>query len=257
MARGLLVTALITFVVCYSAICIGLYFFQRSFIYYPLPFQNLRASETLLLNNAGGIFKASAREEGHPDALLFFGGNGEDVTLSLLRYAEAFPQHDIYMLHYRGYGNSTGQPTEKILSEDAASLYDYVSARHTGITLAGRSLGSGLAIRLANRPGVKKLILITPYDSILSLAKRRFPLFPVEYILKDRYESVKYAPDVKAPTTLLAADSDEVIPLEHTQALLQAFKPGIAHLKVVNHTDHVSIGDDPDYFRLMSAPPNL
>ena len=114
------------------------------------------------------------------------------------------------MLHYRGFSGSSGEPSEAALHQDAELLYEFVKAKHGNITVMGRSLGSGLAIRLAAIKAIEKLVLITPYDSILNLAKQRFPYLPVEWMLFDRFESWRYAPQVKAPTVILATDADQV-----------------------------------------------
>lgn len=242
---------LFTTVLAYLAVCLALFFGQRSFIYHPTHSNGEIPSRTTSMAVAGATLKISVRENDSQNALIYFGGNAEDVAHSLASFEKAFPNHAIYMLHYRGYSGSTGEPSENALHEDAQKLYDMVKTKHNKIWVIGRSLGSGVAIHLAALHEVSKLILITPYDSILNLAKQQFPYFPVSLILSDRFESWKYAPQVKAPTVILAADGDQVIPSGNTKILFAAFSQGIADLKIIQNVDHYSIVTTPDYFHLM------
>jgi hypothetical protein len=87
---------------------------------------------------------------------------------------------------------------------------------------------------------VHSVVLITPYDSILAIAKRRFRAVPVEYVLRHRFESVKYAPSLKAPTYVLRAASDDVVPHSHTDILVS--KLGRLHLdEMIPDSDHMNI----------------
>jgi pimeloyl-ACP methyl ester carboxylesterase len=179
--------------------------------------------------------------------LVYFGGNGEDVSANLDAFSRAFPQHAIYLLHYRGYGGSSGKPSEGDLQADAQALFDKVAAEHSEVAVIGRSLGSGIAVRLATQRPVARLVLVTPYDSIQELAAQQFPYFPVRWLLTDKFESWRHAPQVRAPTLLLAAEFDEVIPRASTQRLSESFAPGIATLVVLPGAGHNTIGNSPQY----------
>jgi pimeloyl-ACP methyl ester carboxylesterase len=87
---------------------------------------------------------------------------------------------------------------------------------------------------------------VTPYDSLVAIATSRFPYLPVGWLLRDRYESDRHAARVGAPTLLIAADRDEVIPRASTERLLARFKPGVATLRVVAG-DHNSVSEQPEY----------
>lgn len=186
-------------------------------------------------------------------ALVYFGGNAEDVSLSLAAFAQAFPESAVFMLHYRGYGGSTGKPSEEANLRDAFLLIAAVRAKFSDVTVIGRSLGSGIAVQLAARSTVDRLVLITPYDSIANLAAAAYPFVPARALLLDRYESVKYAPDVRVPTTLVVAEHDEVIPRKNTNNLAMHFKPGIARVVVLQGVGHNTIRSADDYFRVLSS----
>jgi pimeloyl-ACP methyl ester carboxylesterase len=193
------------------------------------------------------------REHEGPNALLYFGGNAEDVSVNLPDFAERFPNHALYLMHYRGYGGSEGKPSETAIMEDAFALFDEVAQKHAQITVAGRSLGTGVAVRLAAKRPVSRVALVTPYDSIEYVAKRAFPYVPVRWLLKDKYESWRYAPQISAPTLILMADADEVIPAESTERLHALFREGVARLLVIPDTRHNSIAYSDTYQDALTA----
>ena len=187
------------------------------------------------------------------DAVVYFGGNAEDVNFSLPGLAAAFPEHAIYLMHYRGYGGSSGKPSEEALVADALVLFDKVSTEHPNVVLIGRSLGSGIAVHLASLRPVARLVLVTPYDSLVEMAAKQFPYLPIRWILLDKYESWKYAAQVTAPTLIVAAERDKVIPRTSTEALYARFHTGVAALRVVAGASHNTISESPEYALLLKG----
>lgn len=235
----------------YLALCAALFVFQRALIYYPQPLA-VDAPETLLtLPVDDAQILVSVRAHDGPHALIYFGGNAEDVSRSLPEFAQAFPDHALYLMHYRGYGGSSGSPSEEAIARDAMTLFDRVYAEHPQIAVVGRSLGSGVAVRLASTRPATKLLLITPYNSLEELAARQFRWFPVKWLLKDKFESWRYAEHITVPTRLIAAEHDEVIPGASTRRLYSHFLPGMASLQVIKGTGHNSIGNSAEYLKAM------
>lgn len=225
----------------YVALCVVMFLFQRSLLYFPPQGQGLAPEGEWMLNDGEVTVKVPVREHEGSRAIIYFGGNGEDVSWALREFAHIFPKHALYFMHYRGYCGSTGSPSEVAIQADAKRLFELVSTKHSQVTLVGRSLGTGVAIRLAAEQQVERLILITPYDSIVNIASSRFPLLPVRLLLLDRYDSARYAPLVTAPTRIIAAENDEVIPLRNTQSLFDLFQPGVATMQVIPGAGHNSI----------------
>lgn len=184
-----------------------------------------------------------------PDAVVYFGGNAEDVSLNLPDFRAAFPGQALFLMHYRGYGGSAGSPSEEGLFADGVALLDSVLAAHRRVTLIGRSLGSGVAVRLAAARPVSRLVLVTPYDSILGVAQERFAWFPVRWLLRDKYESWRYAPSISAPVLLLAAEHDEVISRASTELLRTRFRLGNAEYLVIPDTGHNTISQSATYWK--------
>jgi pimeloyl-ACP methyl ester carboxylesterase len=240
-------------IAAYLAACLALFLFQRSLMYFPPQTAALPAPRIWKLAVSGAEVNISERPLQGQKALIYLGGNGEDISASLPLLERAFPGHALYLLHYRGYTGSSGTPTEEALVSDALSLFDRVAAEHRDVTVIGRSLGTGVALQVASSRNVSHLILVTPYDSLQELAVKQFPYFPVRWLLKDKYESWRYARQVSAPTLILAAQYDEVIPAWSTQLLLSRFAKGIASMKVVNGADHNSISQDDSYISLLQS----
>jgi len=238
-------------VALYLTACAALFLFQRALIYYPQP-RDAGSSATLLtLPVDDARVLVSIRPHAGPKALIYFGGNAEDVSRSLPMFAQALPDHALYFMHYRGYGGSSGSPSEEALARDAMALFDKVYADHAQITLVGRSLGSGVAVRLASVRPAAKLLLVTPYNSLVELAARQFRWFPVRWLLTDKFESWRYAEHIVVPTHLIAAADDEVIPPASTRRLYSHFPKSVATLQVIPGTGHNAISDNPDYLKAL------
>jgi len=160
------------------------------------------------------------------DAIIYFGGNAENVAYTTMPFSNTFKEHTLYFVNYRGYGGSSGEPTEQGIYRDALSLYDQIKPHHKKINIIGRSLGSGVATYLASKRQINRLVLVTPFDSILSVAQEKFPIYPMKILLKDPYNSISRVPKITAEKTLIIrGGKDKVIPPIHTQKLSDAFKP--------------------------------
>jgi dienelactone hydrolase len=179
----------------------------------------------------------------HP-AVVYFGGRSEEVSWVVRDAGKLFPDMAVLAVNYRGYGESHGDPAETHIVEDGCMLFDWMAARaHVDarrIAVVGRSLGSGVAVQVAKERPVHSVVLITPYDSILAIAKRKFRVMPIEYMLRHRFESIKYAPALKAPTYVLRAAFDDVVPHSHTDQLVAKLAQ-LCGDDVVPGSDHMNI----------------
>jgi pimeloyl-ACP methyl ester carboxylesterase len=113
----------------YAALCLALFLGQRSFLYYPQA-KSAAGDNTLTLNTDGERVLVTTRPRPGSDAVIYFGGNAEDVSRSLPTLKSAFPERSLYALNYRGYGGSTGKPSEPALIADALTLFDRVHIEH-------------------------------------------------------------------------------------------------------------------------------
>lgn len=237
----------------YAAVCMVLFATQRSMIYYPQPGAAESPDNTLTFPVQGATLHVSVRAHHGAKALIYFGGNAEDVSLSLPAFSAAFPDRALFLLHYRGYGGSSGKPSEEAIHRDALALFDRVHAEYSNIAVVGRSLGSGVAVCLASHRPLSSLILVTPFDSIQELAARQFPYFPIRWLLTDKFESWRYAPAIRVPTLLLVAANDEVVPRSSTEKLYGAFSHGVASLKIIPEAAHNTISNSALYLEEIGA----
>jgi pimeloyl-ACP methyl ester carboxylesterase len=220
----------------YGGLCLLMAVAQRSFIYFPQPAADPSNQLELLVD--GTRVRVAQRSHRGPRALIYFGGNAEDVSLTRAELAALLPETALYLLHYRGYGGSEGRPSEVAIRADAQALFAHVAQRHSSITVVGRSLGTGPAVHLAASRPVQRLVLLVPFDSLLAVARHAMPWLPVDLLLRDRWDAAAEAPRVQAPTILVAAANDLVVPARHARALQRAFSPGVAELRVVPELDH-------------------
>jgi dipeptidyl aminopeptidase/acylaminoacyl peptidase len=179
----------------------------------------------------------------HP-AVLYFGGRSEEVSWVVRDAGKLFPGMTVLAMNYRGYGDSHGEPAEAHMVEDGCSLFDWMADRSgidtKRIAVVGRSLGSGVAVQVAKERPVHSVVLITPYDSLLAIAKRRFRAMPIEYILRHRFESIKYAPSLTAPTYVLRAAIDDVVPHANTDQLVAKLAQ-LCGDDIIPGSDHLNI----------------
>ena len=231
----------------YASLCAWLFLTQRSHIYFPTGESDAAGAEAVWLDSHGERIKLWSVARPGRKALVYFGGNAEDVAWSVGPLSEALPDRSLYLVNYRGYGGSSGRPSEEGLGNDALAVYDHVATSHDDIALMGRSLGSGIAMRLASRRRVERLVLVTPYDSLVALARKYYRYLPVSLLLRDRYDSVALAPSVDAPVLVIVAGEDEIIPRERSEALAEAFSPGQAAVTVIPQAGHNSLDLVPEY----------
>ena len=240
-------------VVGYVAICVMMYVSQRSLIYYPQPRAVTAPESTLIMPVDSAEVVVTVRRLEGPRAIIYFGGNAEDVSQNLATFSNAFPDQALYLMHYRGYGGSAGQPTEKDNVADGIALFKQVRSLHTDIAIVGRSLGSSVAVQVASQVEASRLVLITPFDSIVELGAQLYPLLPVRLLAKDRYESSAFARQIKIPTTIIMAEHDGIIPRASTEKLLSRFGPGVARMTVIEGVGHNDLGWDKRYGEALQA----
>jgi len=143
------------------------------------------------------------------------------------------------------------KPSEKGFFADALFLFDKVLEKQTTISVIGRSLGSGVATYLASKRPVKKMALISPFDSITRVAQNNFMIFPMFLMLLDKYDSISRVKDIKAETFVLIAEHDEVIPRIHSQRLIDEFAAEQITVKIIADSRHNDISDKVEYYQLL------
>ncbi len=185
--------------------------------------------------------------------LIYFGGNAEEVS-SLTSTANQYAGWSLLAVNYRGYGRSEGKPGEAELFADALQIYDYAVGRAAGgrVAVMGRSLGSGVAVYLASQRPLAGVILVSPYDSVASVAKGIYPYLPISLMLKHRFDSIARAAAIKTPLLCLVASVDRVVPRPHSERLYAAWG-GAKQWREIAPAGHDGISEWPDYWQAIAA----
>lgn len=239
-------------VIIYAGICAFFYWHQEKFIFFPQPvgLHPVRDDTEIIKfvtkdgTELGGLLIKNSIKKKTP-LIIYFGGNAEEVLYNA-NDAHKYNGWSLALINYRGYGGSEGVPSEENLFSDALELYDYFSKRadiDSGkIVVVGRSLGSGVAIYVAEQRTVRGVIAITPYDSIDAVAKEKFPFLPVSILLKHRFDSISRAPHIKVPLLGLVAERDTIVPPHHAKRLTANWG-GRVRTVIIPKADHNSINE--------------
>ena len=228
-------TALTILVVAVVALPLLVYALQDKLLFHPQPLgeqdragiaKRFPGVREILLQGDGAKLQGW-HVPGAPGSplVLYFGGNAEEVSWMIDDARSRVPGLGWLLVSYRGYGGSEGTPSEETITADALRWYDY-AVKELGATQViafGRSLGSGAAVFLASQRPVRGVVLVTPYDSLVEVAKHHYPYLPVRLLLRHPFESIERAPALRMPLLCIAAGRDQVIPPEHAKRLYDAW----------------------------------
>lgn len=232
-----------------------MYFFQRGLMYFPESVRTAPAAvgfpeaEELVLDTADGERIVTWHRAAAPDKpiILYFHGNGGSLRLRADRFRRLTADGTgLLAVSYRGYGGSTGRPSEAGIRQDAAAAYAYVAARYPSerIVLFGESLGTGVAVPLAAENPVGKVILDAPFTSAVDIAATVYPFIPVRWLMKDPFRADLYAPRVRAPVLILHGERDNVVPIRFGERLFRLIEAPKEMVRFANgnHVDLDSHG---------------
>lgn len=251
-------------VALYALLLFGLFLFQEKMIFFPQVISETYCQE--LTNQYSDVeeikFKTSDGVSLHgwlvknpksvkSPLIIYYGGNAEELSYLIAKFIN-IKGYSILLMNYRGYGLSTGLPNEKNLCQDAELIYDEMVKRNDidteKIVVMGRSIGTGLAVYMAEKRKVKGVILVTPYDTLISVAQEKIKWIPVFLIMRNRFDSLGRAPRIKVPVLALIAKEDEVIPAWHGIKLVKRWG-GKTVLKIFDGVGHNTIENDSVYWK--------
>ena len=220
-------TIILTLVSFYVLLLAIMFFFQRSFLYHPTIDNYLKDQA---INEPSEIEKVKITTEDNIDlvawfyhkdvekfkTILFFHGNAgslENRTYKLNHFKDL--NVNFLIIAWRGFSGNEGKPNENGLYKDAKSAIEWLNSKgitDKNIILYGESLGTGVAVEVAQNKNYAGVILESPYTSMVNVGKKYYPLFPVQFLLKDKFESYKKIKKVFVPILVIHGKIDKIVP---------------------------------------------
>lgn len=245
----------------YILVCAIFYFFQHFFFFrpeilpheftykYPFDFEE----KTFEMEDGGKINAIHFQVPNSRGVIYYLKGNSRSIK-GWGKFAKDFVSngYDFFMMDYRGFGKSRGKRTEPILYNDAQTLYKWLLSQYDEdqIVIYGRSMGSGIAARIAswNRP--KMLILDSPYYSFYRQVRRYGFILPLRWLLRYQIRTDQFFRKIESPVFLIHGTKDRLIPFEHSRDL-QNIQPERARLLPIEGGGHNNLPDFPEYHRYL------
>ena len=237
----------------YGGLLALMYVFQRALVYFPDPKRTAPAqaglpqAEEIPLTSSDGeklIAWFVAPREGKPVVIYFQGNAGaSDLRADRFKWLTA-DGSGLLALSYRGYGGSSGKPSEDGLTRDARAAYDFARALVPAqrIVLFGELLGTAVAIALAAEREIGALILDAPFTSAADVGAAAYPFAPVRWLMKDQLRSDLRIGRVKAPILVLHGEEDGIVPIRFGAALF-ALAPEPKRMVRFPAGGHVNLDD--------------
>ena len=220
-------TIILTLVSFYVLLLAIMFLFQRSFLYHPTIDNYLKDQA---INEPSEIEKVKITTEDNIDlvawfyhkdvekfkTILFFHGNAgslENRTYKLNHFKDL--NVNFLIIAWRGFSGNEGKPNENGLYKDAKSAIKWLNSKgitEKNIILYGESLGTGVAVEVAQNKNYAGVILESPYTSMVNVGKKYYPLFPVRFLLKDKFESYKKITNISVPVLIMHGKVDKIVP---------------------------------------------
>jgi fermentation-respiration switch protein FrsA (DUF1100 family) len=227
--------------------------FQRNLMYfpdkrrYPLAQVGLPQAKEVTLTSSDGekLIAWHVAPRGTKSVIIYFQGNAGASDLRVGRFHWLIEDGTgLLALSYRGYGGSSGNPTEQGLIRDALAAYDFAAKRYdpSRIVLFGESLGTAVAIALAAERTVGGLILDAPFTSAADVGAAAYPFMPVRWLIKDAWRSDRRIGKIHAPILVIHGVRDRVVPIRFGERLFaRAGEP--KRMARFPDGDHVNLDD--------------
>ncbi|MCG3131459.1 MAG: hypothetical protein FLDDKLPJ_02251 [Phycisphaerae bacterium] len=219
----------------YVVLCAGVFLYQRRLIYRPS--RTIHASprdrgipcEDVRIRTADGQTLAAwhAPQTSARGTVIFFHGNAGNISHRIGELAAwRSLGFSVLLPDYRGFGASSGAPTEEGLYEDAEAAWRWTTTtRSVGadrVVIAGRSLGGAVAIELARRHTPAALVAESTFTRLPDVAAGVYPFLPVRWLLCERFASVEKIGAIRCPKVILHGVEDALIPISMGRALFAA-----------------------------------
>jgi fermentation-respiration switch protein FrsA (DUF1100 family) len=249
---AVLLRVVLVVVIIWAAVVAAAWLFQRSMIYLPItgapPSARtfLDRGEDVTFETTDGLRLAAwfVLPEGSASGttILVFNGNAGDRSLRLpLAQALSKAGHAVLLTDYRGYGGNPGRPSEEGLIADARAARTWLVDRRgvdpARLVYFGESLGTAVAIRLADEHPPAAVVLRSPFPSLAEVGRKHYPFLPVQLLLRDRFSCSDRISRLTCPVLVVAGEEDSIVPVEHSRSLFEAAREP-KRLVVIPGADH-------------------
>ena len=244
-AKSMFWSIILIFGGLYLAFMILLYIFQARLIYFPI--KSLAASPTHLglvyeevwLETEDGLRLHGwfIPAESALRTVLFFHGNAGNIS-HRLESIEQFHRLglNVFIIDYRGYGQSEGTPSELGTYRDGEAAWHYLVDQRQippeQIVIFGRSLGGGVGAWLAQKYQPGALILESTFASVPAVAAKHYPFIPVRLLARIHYNTLERIPEVNCPVLVIHSPDDEIIPYSNGESIFKAALPPKEFLQI-------------------------
>ena len=256
-----MVAILSAILIVYVAICLAFYFFQHfaffrperlnpSFKYkYPFPFEELNFD----MEDGGRINAIHFKVPNTRGVVYYLKGNSKSIK-GWGKFAKDFLSngYDFFMMDYRGFGKSKGKRSQQKVFNDAQHVYKWLTEkyREENIVLYGRSLGSGIASRIASWNNPRLLILDSPFFSFYHNVKRYLFFTPLKWLLKYDMRTDQYLKTVNCPVHIVHGTTDRLIPYSQSEQLKKMYPEKIT-LHPIPKGGHNNLPNFPEFFEVL------
>ena len=210
------------------------FFFQRNLLYHPsvdnyiknnvkieLPeIEKVTISTDDKIDLVGWFYNNNLEKF---KTILFFHGNAgslENRIYKLKHYKDL--NVNFLIIARRGFSGNKGKPSEKGLYEDAKGAIKWLKNKginEQNIILYGESLGTGVAVEIAQKKNYAGIILESPFTSMIDMGKKYYPFFPVRFLLQDKFESYKKINKIFVPVLIIHGKVDKIVPFDMGQKM--------------------------------------
>ncbi len=212
---------------------LGLYIFQRDLLYHPTENNydgdkltvNIQEVKIVTDDNIDLLAWYHNKDINKFKTILFLHGNAGSLE-NRIHKINHFEDMNInfLLLSWRGFSGNKGKPTEKGLYQDARSAVKWLVKQgviEENIIIYGESLGTGITTEIAQNKNFAGIILETPFTSMVAAGKSKYPIFPIKFLLKDKYESDKKIKNIKSPVLIMHGEEDQIVPFWMGEKMFQ------------------------------------
>jgi uncharacterized protein len=237
--KRMLIIALITFISVLAVMII----FQRKMLFYP---GHSAESNGLAPWTVDGQLTGYSRKVEHPKSIWLFTHGNAGQAADRVYALPCFSNTDtVFILEYPGYGKRKGSPGRKTMDSAAKEAYLWLRATYPGtpVCVVGESIGSGPAASLATvQHPPDKIVLVVPFDNLVSVAQKHFPMLPARLVLFDRWDNLQALKGYAGKVEIYGAVDDQIIPIRHARALAGALPNAVLHEIPGGHNDWSQTG---------------